>query len=403
MLHTKRGDRVQAEAEALGIARHPGVVELVDVADGALRTRRVDGRPLSQLGPLAPDEVAGVAAAVAAILGDLHELGVVHGGVEGSHVLVAADGRILLCSLGRGGEPGDDVAALGRLVGDLLASASPPSPPRRRAGRVGRGPARLGSLLAPPAGPTLAAIAAEATAPEADRRPDARALAAALHQRIPTARLPPVPAGGPVLPISPPAPVASPGHRRLAGRAGPVVIGSVAVLVLLGAVLNGAGWWPLADRGQGATGPVGTAPSPTAPTASPDTTSAPTAPVAERVWPPAPVVYSDGVLSIDGRRYAVGGPGDAVVAGDWSCTGQRTVALLRPATGDVFAFDRWAAEGDDVEARPVAQVDGASGLRLTEGDGDGCDHLEVERGHGPPVAVDVRSGPADAPAVGGGR
>src|SRR5687767_6114816 len=109
-MYTKRGPRVPEEAAALAEARHPGVVELIDTAGDVLRTRMVEGGPLSAMGPMPAAEVAGVAAAVAATLADLHDLGVVHGGIDASHVLVAADGRPLLCSLGRGGDPADDVA-----------------------------------------------------------------------------------------------------------------------------------------------------------------------------------------------------------------------------------------------------------------------------------------------------
>ena len=112
--------------------------------------------------------------------------------------------------------------------------------------------------------------------------------------------------------------------------------------------------------------------------------------MAERVWPAPPVAFEDGVLQVDDLRYAVGEPGDAVVAGDWACTGERTAALLRPATGEVFAFDGWASEGADVTARPVGVVEGASGLRVADTDGDGCDDLEVERPGRPPVPLRVR-------------
>ncbi|MDP9402075.1 MAG: hypothetical protein M3P85_01805, partial [Actinomycetota bacterium] len=148
MLFTKRGERVTDEAAALAVARHPGVVELVDAADGTLRTRMVDGRPVDELAALPAGEVAGLAAAVATTLADLHDLGVVHGGIDATHVLMTADGRPVLCSLGRGGDPADDVAALGRLVSALLDAAPPEARGGVRARRLGR--RRLGPMLAPP-------------------------------------------------------------------------------------------------------------------------------------------------------------------------------------------------------------------------------------------------------------
>lgn len=378
MMFVKHGARAEEEAAALAAARHPGVVELVDVADGALRTVRVDGRSLAELAPLVPDEVAGVAAAVATTLADLHERGVAHGGLEPSHVLVATDGRILLCSLGRPAGPGDDVAALGRLVADLL-EASPPgrrTTQRRRPARWDRRPARLGSLLAPPAGPELAALAARAADPDPSRRPSARQVAAFVHQRVPTARLPAVPPGGPVLDLPPVPPAPRRGRRSAVLAVAVAATGLVAGALLL-----------LPPGGHGpspAAAPPRSRPAPASTTTAPE-------PVAERVWPRLPLDVADGVLTFDGVRYSVGDPGDAVVAGDWACTGERTVALLRPASGEVFAFDAWARPGADVTARPLGVVEGATALRVTDPDGDGCDDLEVERIAGAPVPVRVRT------------
>ena len=95
----------------------------------------------------------------------------------------------------------------------------------------------------------------------------------------------------------------------------------------------------------------------------------------------------------------MGGPGDTVVTGDWTCSGAPTAVLLRAATGDVFAFDGWATAAADVEGRPLARVAGAVDLRVGDADGDGCDDLEVARSAGDAVRVDPRpapSGPQEA-------
>lgn len=473
MLFVKRGDRVEAEAAALDAARHPGVVELVDVVDGALRTTLLEGaRPLADVGPLTPDEVAGVLASVAGVLAALHDRGVVHGGIDADHMLITADGRPVLCSLGRCGTPAADVAALGAVIATLLAATPTESSPsgggagspwsarigRWRPGRPAapagghrpapgraagpgrlRRPARLGPMLAPPAGPVLAALVAQATATVPEARPTARALADAVHQGVPTARLPrpaaqslfpqavprpavrrrglrrgragapPPPAracaGGSTIadPARPttglrrpatltggggdgPAAVTRPGIGRRSPRSG----SRVAVLMAGAAVLAGAvvalaqvvpGRPPIGDaapaRPRASTGdrPRRT-PAPDRPATT--VASAPAA-VAVRVWPPEPLDFRDGVLTVDGARYALGRPDDAVVAGDWACTGRRTLALLRPSTGEVFAFAGWPAEGEDAIARPVGTVPGASALRVVDADGDGCDDLEVAR------------------------
>lgn len=386
-MFVKRGDRVEAEAAALTAAGHPGVVELVGVTDGALHTASVEGRALADAGPLTPDEVAGVTAAVASTLADLHERGVVHGGLDATHVLLGDDGRVVLCSLGRGGDPSDDVAALGRLVSGLLAAGPADAPPRPEARPRTGWPRRarpLGPMLAPLAAPTLAALAAQATDPDPGRRPTAREVADAVRRRVPTARLP-RPASRPLLPVPPP-----PARRRARRPAAAAALTTGAAVALVA-----GGWWVLAGPGEGQ-GPTADAPAAvrrprpsiaprrmaTAPPAS--------APVATRVWPEEPLEVRDGVVSVDGARYAVGAPGDAVVAGDWACTGRRTLALLRPGTGEVFAFDEWATEAEEAVARPVGRVDGANGLRAADTDGDGCHDLRVQRVGGPEVHVEMR-------------
>lgn len=428
MLHVKRGPRVEEEAAALAAARHPGVVELVDVVDGALRTVAVDGaRPLATAGPFTPDEVAGVLAAVASTLADLHEQGLVHGGIDADHVLVGGDGRIVLCSLGRGGDATDDVAALGLLVGGLLAAAGPgrPGPPRPGPESPGRPPLsgpfrrrrpppRLGAMLAPAAAPVVAAVAAEASASDPLARPTARALASAVRQRVPTARLP-HPPGRPALLLT--APAARPGVTPVAARravhhwptfAVRVGLGSATVVAAVGVAVAGprlvAQVVPASDAGPARASPAspitsggsrGTASGAAAGASGDPSGRSPTDPGAGaaparavRVWPPEPLAFADGVLTVGDARYALGLPGDLVVSGDWRCTGSRTVALLRPGTGEVFAFDGWPVAGEEAVARPLGTVAGATAMRAVDPDGDGCDDLEVARGGGAPVPLD---------------
>ena len=99
--------------------------------------------------------------------------------------------------------------------------------------------------------------------------------------------------------------------------------------------------------------------------------------------------FDGGVLTFGGARYAVGRAGDAVVVGDWSCTGRATPVLVRPSTGEVFAFDAWPEAGRDVAARPLGRVEHASGARVAHGGAGGCDQLEVLRADGSPVRLEV--------------
>lgn len=112
--------------------------------------------------------------------------------------------------------------------------------------------------------------------------------------------------------------------------------------------------------------------------------------------PPAADVDGDGCperLRVDdrtvtagGARWALGEPGDLVVVGDWDCDGGATAAVLRPGTGEVFVFPRWAPAGQPLTVAAVDRVRHAVGLRA-ERDGDGCDRLLVERTTGPTTAV----------------
>src|SRR5881398_1654250 len=71
--------RLRREADLLEVAAHPGLVEAIAFTDGsapALRTAYV-GDSLADGAALDVHEVAGVVAAVAATLADLHDLGLV--------------------------------------------------------------------------------------------------------------------------------------------------------------------------------------------------------------------------------------------------------------------------------------------------------------------------------------
>jgi hypothetical protein len=180
--------RLRAEAERLARAVHPGVVALVPppggedgplTASGELRTRYA-GEPVSRWqGSLAA--VAGLGSALAATLADLHDLGMVHGRVDGSHVLVGPDGRPRLCGLAPvdGAIPADDVLALGVLLADMVDRA----PAGRR--WVGWPRSRSGERRA------LLQVLDRAVDAVPTRRPGARALADDLLRAVPRAELPP--------------------------------------------------------------------------------------------------------------------------------------------------------------------------------------------------------------------
>jgi hypothetical protein len=471
--------QLRHERDRLARAVHPGVVALASSAgldhggtgNGAgeglsagsgnvaeLRTFHA-GEPVSRWHGAVTD-IAGVGAAVASTLADLHAIGIVHGRIDDSHILIGADGRPRLCGWsGPDGSPAaDDVAALGRVIGDLLARSADQdaggawSRPWRR-----RPDAALGAL---------SRVVERATDSVPTRRPSARALADAVVTAVPHAALPAgshitvdeVPpralehvdqpdtfdriwafgdtrsdderwaaafGSGPAdIPL---ATITTPGwssassprdddrtrdHRAVGGRVAPAaptpsppgaasqwrgrVLGlGVAALVVAGvggaAVVVGSGGDADAsrpDRADATDQPAG-----------PDTTTIASGRACPDVTPPAADVDDDGcreALLVDGStvdagvaRWSLGKPGDVAVVGDWDCDGHASAALLRPSTGDVFVFERWADADEPVTVASAERVAGGVGVRA-EREPDGCDRLVVELGGGRTTQVEVR-------------
>jgi len=101
---------------------------------------------------------------------------------------------------------------------------------------------------------------------------------------------------------------------------------------------------------------------------------------------PEALRWADGVLEAGDRRWAVGQAGDRVATADWSCSGRATLAVLRPATGQVFVFGAWAEPGHDLVAQVTGRVDRGFAIRPADL-GDGCPRVAVERSDGAPVTL----------------
>jgi tRNA A-37 threonylcarbamoyl transferase component Bud32 len=438
--------RLRREADLLDAATHPGLVELVDLVEEpelALSTGHLEGGSLAERRGLEVDEVAGAVAAVASTLADLHELGLVHGAVAPEHVLLDGDGRPVLCSLGYGGlagerrpaaapveaafvdprrasvddtlDPSVDVYALGAILSSLLAGAN---------GRPRGG-----------AADALRRLAERCTSALPADRPSARQLADGIHDQVPAARLPGSPGAEPprpaaARPASPleswrhaqvPRPRARPPSTRAAGIVVTVAVGLVAGVIMLRsrAVPSSRAEEPPASSTEGpaaepATTTVAGPPADAAatgvpaPPAHPASTGVPApdrpvrttvaragcAPVAGPLAAdvdgdgcPDEVRFANGVVEAAGLRWAVGEADDAVAVGDWSCSGIRSLAVLRTSTGEVFAFTGWATPDHDVGAPLLARVAGARALRAADLDGDGCNELVVERSEGAPAVL----------------
>ena len=393
--------RLEREARNLEAARHPGVVELVGV-DGhgigsVLLTAHVDGPTLAHVGRLPLEEGAGLLAALATTLADLHDLGLVHGAVSPEHVVIGPGGRPVLCSFGYGGPagedlgPADDVAALGTLA-RFLAPDPPP-----------------GHVLA-----KVADVTGDADA-------SARVLAELLQQEVPAARLPRgLPSPSPVRPAPAPAdPLAAWRRERggfssrrrparslaLAGVAGVVVVavgGGALLLTRSPAARSPTLVTELAEPlplDEVQPGP----PTTRAGLPSSSTTTTAVRAATRRDCPPATGVlqadvdgdgcpealrYAGGILQAGEVRWSLGQAGDQVATGDWGCQGSRTIALFRPSTGEIFRFDAFAGPGQDLSATAVGRVEGGLALRAADIDRDGCHEAVVERSTG--VAEVVR-------------
>ena len=362
------GDRLEQEGARLRAARHPGVVEVVRSAavDGGWElVLSHAGRPLSALPGLSIEAAAGLAAALASTLADLHQLGVVHGRVDATHVLVGHQGRPVLCGFGGGpggAQPDDDVAAVGALLTELVGSDAEmePIPDRRWWGRRGwRGWERRALLL----------IADHACAEPATRRPSARRLAAAIAEAIPRA------SDRPVEPsedddIERLRASTSVPDERASVRPAAVGLAVAGVgLIVAGVIRFGGG----AQHDEAV--PLA-AVVPTASTSVPPTITEPLS---------TGRAVEGSLVTAGGRRYRVGQPGDLILVEDWTCDGTPTLALLRPATDEVFLFPRWIEQGA-LAVEPVTRVAGARDLVSQLGP-DGCPTLAVRTEGGSIVPV----------------
>jgi len=434
--------RLAREAAVLGrMADHPGTVRVrAHLDDGAvaeLHLAWVGPHSLATVTGLPATAAAAAVAGVAEVVADLHATGIAHRRLTADHVLLAADRRPVLTGLadaGPGGpsEAAADVAALGALLTELVGPLDEPPvvPERRRARRADSG--LRGALLTladhaqahdPAVRPSAAELAAllrtAATPPRrARRRRSGTATVAGEAAAVGTAAIatsPPLPAVEPApVPVGPATtvgddrPAGTAPHRPARGRPRHLVAATVLGIVVA-ATLVAAWLVPTRDR------------RPSEPTAVPSTT-APRRPPSTRAEPPAPItttapaavavpacpdlgaapaadVDGDGcaeAVRIDrervtaaGTTWVVGRPGDALGVGDWDCDGRATLASVRPATGEVFVFDGWAAPGADVTVRAATTVPGAAGVRAVDPDGDGCATLTVDRADGPAVEVPV--------------
>jgi serine/threonine protein kinase len=326
---------------------HPGVVRLIR-ADGdptdELVTGWVDGGDLTRVQLDTPQMLAGIGAAVATTLADLHDLGLVHGAVIPAHILLDA-GRPVLCGFGSARKPSSPAQLAGLAAEDTAALAR-----------------MLLSRLPATADPRLRATLHVAAGQRGrSHRGDARRLARDLIRRVPGAHLPDL-AVSPDSPaytesVDPPTPF-SPPRRPIARAAiaGVIAVGiAVAVLTLRPA------------RSARAAAAVARCPA-----------------VDHSC---RPVRLPDGVIATGLGRFRVSAPPHSIVVlGRWDCDGKALPAVAETSTGSVWLFDSWPGPGQSRAARLVAQVREVSGLKVIPTP-DGCDLLRITRTGGDPFTI----------------
>jgi serine/threonine protein kinase len=375
------GKLLSREATMLRAVAHPGVVQLLDVEGGeppdGLVLRRVGGGDLATLGDQCAEVVAGLGAALATTVADLHDLGVSHKAIEAAHVLLDENGRPVLCSFGRAErarsaaeaevQRRDDVRALARLLLECLPAGGPSRAIRTL--RLAAGPARN------------------------TRCRDARWLARQLVTSVPGACLPD--RAGVASDDNPTEGVAggeSTDARRtrnvdrLARRGVRQVAAVTLLLCLLG---TGAGVMLSSSSGASS----GSQSSPHSPpslglagSSSPVESGSPApCPAVDQGCGPVPI--PGGLLTAPTGRYQLGAPSDVIVVGRWECTSIALPAVLRPSTGQVWTFDAWPTALQPQIGDLAARVPAAWSLRVRP-QRSGCDLLEVERRDLPAVTID---------------
>lgn len=368
--------RLEHEAAMLDAVEHPGVVRVIEYRSGddcdELVTEFAGAATLADHRPRDLAAVAGIGAAIAGTLADLHASGIAHGGIQADHVVLGASRHPVLCSFASATHDlpaqAADVVALAALIDELARSVD-----------VGRGSVerRRRSLLT--------AATAEATAGELS----AGALAARLAA-VPGAAL-----DIGTDPGSAPEPADHDlGTRTWRHRLVPdeqpddadrrwtkllLIAGVVVAVAALVAVSAGRQQSGGDQRLLGIVPPTATA-APIAPT--------PTAPPVAAPRGPAPGCDSGADIDGDGcgddievvgrlirhdeTWYAVGEPGDLVVVGHWDCAPFATPAVLRPATGELFVFDAWPSADVVLTVTPSGSVPAGSDS-LDVGEVDGCE------------------------------
>ena len=401
----ERAAEIEREAELLRRLDHPGLVRfinIVETADGgrALHTEFVNSdtwatRPLTD-----PAERAAGMAALAAVVADLHQLGVAHLQLTPPHVLHGVDDRPVLCGLTLAAEATPearqtDLAALGELCHDSSLGRG------ALAGKLASlaDAARAGMLSARELARQFDMLAAKKPARSDPVRVTGGGRSAGLRRRFRPKSL--VTAGafavavvvafalgsrsGPLTPLSEAPAAMSPEGLIVTADAGPSQGIELSPIDGPNPADESAptGQAALSDEsaptGQAALSDeskaVGGTDQATALSPIDHTGHAAEANAIDESGVAVSIHEAAAVLEHGGRRYAVGAVGDFVETGDWDCDGQVTAAIVRPSTGGIVLFDAWPEPGKTIGLPVRWSVDSPTGAEaVAHGQ---CDLLRV--------------------------
>ena len=387
-----RRSEIEREADLLRRLDHPGLVRFIDIvetADGgrALHTEFVNSDTWSTRPLTDPAERAAGMAALAAVVADLHQLGVAHLQLTAAHVLHGANDRPVLCGLTLAAEATPenrqtDLAALGELCHDSSLGRG------ALAGKLSSlaDAARAGMLSAREMARRLDLLAARKPAGSHPDRLGGRSRLSGLRRRV------------------------TPKSLITAGAFAVAVVAAFALGSRSGSgvpQLETTAATPSEDLIEGASSGTnqGVQPSASEEPSAADESS--TIEATERTEPkandeqsqvvklnpiddtsqvaePSTIDEADTAVSVPeaaavleyaGRRYAVGAVGDFVETGDWNCDGQVTAAIVRPSTGGIVLFDAWPEAGETITLPVRWSVDSPTGAEaVSHGQ---CDLLRV--------------------------
>lgn len=405
---SERAAELDREARLLQSLQHPGVVQFIELdesGDGGriLRTGFVSSdtwvtRPLLDSG-----QRTAAVAALAAVLADLHDLGITHRGLSPCHVLHGPDDRPILCSFSRSREASpeyrrEDLQALGDLMYDDGVKGEP------LAGRLAAlaETTRAGKLSAREVARRADHLSASGSASRRDRRSGSRpepGLTSTGGQRrrrlavmtaaaglilivtfiatsarlgsdleVPTGEFP-LTSDSHDLVVPQATPASGSDASPVDSSASTVDSSASTVESPVNSTKTRSGSSDISGTGRPEPAPAGSTPDAAIDTASDTTIDAATDAVTDTGSAPGVIVKHGG------RSYSIGLQDDLVVLGDWDCDGEVTPAIVRPATGGVVLFESWPGVAETIEAPIRWQVDGPNDLKV-ESVG-ACDRLRV--------------------------